>query len=330
MNTTIPSIARVCALFVTVASLAACGGGGSDAPAVAPTPSPVVPVPTPAPSEPQAISTVPAFTYIDQRKADVLNRLNTIRVSVGLGLIAQQTQIDTAAQAHTDYSVANNVQSHKEDSAKQGYTGYGAGDRETAAGYVWAAGDEVMSFGSSNGAASVDLLMSAPYHRVAMLEYGWTVAGVGISTSIAGQSFDVDIDMAYPPGGMQGAPNTPVAIFPIDGATAVPVAMLSNESPNPIPENNGALPGYPVSLQVNESKTLTVTSFTVSRVDGSLVDTKLLEPSTDVNLIGWGFKFFASALPRAPLAAGTTYYAKFVGTVDGAALTKSWSFTTAP
>lgn len=46
--------------------------------------------------------------------------------------------------------------------------------------------------------------------------------------------------------------------------------------------------------------------------------------------ISWGDKFFACALPRSPLAAGTTHYTKFVGTVNGTAFTNSWSFTTAP
>jgi hypothetical protein len=36
----------------------------------------------------------------------------------------------------------------------------------------------------------------------------------------------------------------------------------------------------------------------------------------------------AAIIPLAPLAAGTTYDVSFSGTVDGTALSKSWSFTT--
>ena len=50
--------------------------------------------------------------------------------------------------------------------------------------------------------------------------------------------------------------------------------------------------------------------------------------ATDQNLISLAFKFFAAAVPTAPLADGTTYRASFAGKIDGTAYSKTWSFTT--
>ena len=317
------------AAFVLV--LSGCGGGGSSsAPTVATTPMPPVVVVVPKPTEPAAITSVPAFSYTDPRKADALTRLNAVRASVGLGLVAQSVQVDRAAQAHSDYQVTNLIRGHGETSTLPGFTGVDAGARLTAAGYAFGGWGEVIAYDTTRGAQAVDLLVSLPYHRVVMLQYGYTVAGVGIATATSTPFTPYTVNLAYPPGGPQGAPGTPVVVLPTDGATSVPRVMLGGEFPDPIPENAGVRAGYPVSLQVNEAKVLAVTSFTLAQADGTAVTTKLLSAATDAELQAQNIQGFACALPRASLAANTTYRATFVGTVDGAPLTKTWTFTTGP
>jgi uncharacterized protein YkwD len=332
------NFAKLSALFLVVA-LVACGGGGSS---TAPTSDNggttgggtaggttggTAGGSGGTTAEPNAVVSVPAPVYSQAVYADAFNRLNQVRAAAGIGLVAQHAYVDAAAQAHSNYLAVNDLTGHYETNTKTGWTGNTPADRIQAAGYGANSPWEVIAYANTTGADFVDMLVAAPYHRAGMLAYKAVHAGIGYAKYATISGYNLNIDITSNATSFQGAPNTPAAIWPADGATDT-LTRMTVESPNPIPENNGAPAGYPVSVRVHEDKTLTVDSFTVTTADGTPVSVKVLSYATDPNLVSLGFKFFAAAVPTAPLAAGTTYRASFAGKINGTAYSKTWSFTT--
>lgn len=336
MNRAFQRIAGLC-LLVGLVGLAACGGGGgsptpatgndSGTPSAGAGSSGSGGTTNPPPVEPGPVSSVPAPVYAEQVRADAFNRFNEIRQAAGLGLLAQHASLDQAAQAHANYLAQHNQIGHIESSSLAGWTGDTPPDRVQAAGYGSNTTYEVVAAANMTGAGFVDNLASTPYHRAAMLVYRPVHAGVGYARYSTLSGYNLTIDLSHNATNFQGAPNTQAAIWPVDGSTEILLTM-GPETPNPIPENGNVRAGYPVSVQVHESKVLTVDSFTITGPGGAPVDVKVLDYATDPNLVALNMRFFAAALPRAQLAAGTTYSVSFRGRIDGVPYSKDWTFTT--
>jgi uncharacterized protein YkwD len=309
--------------------LAACGGGGDTASST-PTPdsgTPTTPPPTSEPADdapPQA--SVPAPVYASAHRLEAFNRFNEIRQAAGLGLLRQNAQLDVAAQGHSDYLSLNDLTGHYQNPAHNGFTGADFQARARAASYSAASTvGEVMATapGDAPGAAYIDTLISTPYHRMFMLQYGYDELGVGHNGE---HPANMTFNMGRSPG--QGAPDRLFVIWPTDGAAGVSLTGAP-ETPNPIPENNGSPYGYTVSIQTHELRELSVTSFTLEDQAGNIVDAKLLHHTTDTNLSTlYRASYFAALIGRSPLMANTTYTARFTGAVDGQTITHTWSFTT--
>src|SRR2546425_3085869 len=321
------NLAKLSALSLVVA-LAACGGGGGSS--TAPTSDNGGGTPGGSggtTAEPNAVTSVPALVYSQAIYTDAFSRLNEVRAAAGIGLVAQHAYVDAAAQAHSNYLAVNDLTGHYETRTKTAWTGDTPADRIQAAGYGANSPWEAIAYANTTGADFVDMLVAAPYHRAGMLAYKAVHAGIGYAKYATLSGYNLNIEITSNATNFQGASNTPAAIWPANGATGI-LTRMTPESPNPVPENNGSPAGYPVSVRVHEDKTLTVDSFTVTTADGTPVSVKVLSYATDQNLISLGFKFFAAAVPTAPLAAGTTYRASFAGKINGTAYSKSWSFTT--
>lgn len=310
--------------------LAACGGGGGSSPSTSqpqPQPGPTAPPTAGSVVDTPKQTSVPAGTYTNAARLQAFNRFNEVRQIAGLGLLRQQAQLDVAAQGHSDYIARNAAQGHDQNPAMPGFTGADPWARAQAVGYT-AEITEVQGITphTSPAAAHIDGLMSTPYHRMGMLNYRWDEVGVGISpTSPVASSLSV-FKLGSNPG--QGAPDRLFVIWPINGATAVR-RVGDAETPNPIPENNGAPYGYTVSLQTHELRQLSVASFTLTDAAGNLVNTKLLHHTTDTTLSQlFGARYFAALIGRSPLQPNTTYTARFIGAVDGQPVAHTWSFAT--
>jgi uncharacterized protein YkwD len=302
------------AALVAAWSLVSCGGGGSST-AVAPPPNPA------AFSQPGA----PASTgnvAIDGR-----NWINFRRSQVGIANLAQNAQIDRAAQAHSDYQKLNNVVSHDETPGKPGFTGVSLQTRLAAAGYTFSSGNraygEVISATTNGtGFAMAEELITAIYHRFAIFEPQFKEIGTGSAITNAGYTYftsDFTANNGYGPGIGRGA----LIHWPYDGQTKVTTNFFSDsEAPDPIAGMNEV--GYPVSVQGDITAVLTVQSFTIQPRGRAPLDVKLLQHATDPETPDSA----AAIIPLAPLQAGTTYDVTFVGTADTVPVTKSWSFTT--
>ena len=323
-------------------ALVACGGGGGGGEAPAPPPAPV-PAPAPAPgpsSAPIAAQlTVPTPVGYDADRLAAFNRLNEIRLSAGLGMLAQNAMMDQAAQAHAEWMIANDSFTHDEVAGTPGFTGENWARRDEAFGYVPVGGGEVMSSGAS-GAAGVDALINMVSHRSAMLAFEPVDVGVGwFDGASASLSTPLVIDVTRPGTdtvrGMGQAAQLSIhgaCIWPIDGARNVPL-RLGLEIPNPVPTQDVSTLGTPVSITVDESRTISAAQFTlINSTTGVFVATQLLTNKDDPNFLIP--ESFIAAIPVAPLSPNTAYQVVFSGSTvqfpSGAVelVNRSWSFTT--
>jgi uncharacterized protein YkwD len=329
-------VAAGAALLAALMSLIACGGGGG-AGAPAPPPSPAAPAPAPAPIAPQL--TVPDPVGYDADRLAAFRRLNEIRLAAGLGQLAQSTAMDQAAQAHADWIIANDSFTHDEVEGTPGFTGTTWPRRDEAFGYVPVEGTEVMT-GPVHGARGVDVLVNTVYHRAGMLAFEPVDIGIGWAAGAAtGVAMPLVIDLTRPGLdatrglGQSAQPRLHgVETWPVDGARDVPL-RLGAEIPNPVPSRDVSSLGTPASVTVDETRTLSVATFTLTNIaSGVIVPAQIVTSRNDPNLLVPAS--FAALIPLGPLASGATYRVDFSGSavdrLSGASETfaRSWSFTT--
>ena len=277
-----------------------------------------------------ASSGVPAggLNTLQQR---VLDRVNYYRAMAGVAPVQVDIKLLDAAQSHASYLGASGTTGHYEtNKSNPYYTGYSPFDRITARRYAYvSAGEVVASEPSAHPARAVDALMAAIYHRFIILSGDYTQAGPGVTLDANQGAEDLDVTVDF--GAEKFAPSphqTSLTLYPFDGQQRVPTDFdPAQESPDPMPGHT--LVGYPVSVQVDPTGALQVERFElqdVSSVDRPRrVGAKLLTHAIDVETPASA----AALIPIQPLAPGTTYQAKFVGSVNGHPVNRIWKFNTA-
>ncbi len=333
---------RLVAVAAMSGVVGACGGGagGDDTSPSPPAPSPS-PVSAPASAGPIAAQlSVPTPVGYDADRLAAFDRLNEIRMSAGLGMLAQSGQMDQAAQAHAAWIIANDSFTHDEQAGTPGFTGTNWAQRDEASGYVPLSGAEVMS-ASGHGADGVNALVNGVYHRAALLAFEPVDVGIGWSALAATSvSMPLVIDLTEPGadpvrgrGQSAQASINGVATWPPDGAKDVPV-RLGLESPNPVPAQDVLTLGTPASITVEADKTITTTTFVMTNgLTGVAVPTRLLTNANDPN-----FSIpqsFVALIPLTVLEPNTRYQVAFSGSTtlfpSGTIgmVSRQWSFTTA-
>ncbi|MDO8043048.1 CAP domain-containing protein [Janthinobacterium sp. SUN137] len=257
---------------------------------------------------------------------DGFNWINYRRGQIGLAPLVRNSQIDNAALGHSNYLNSNNVVVHNQVKGKPGFTGETLYDRLTASGYgvtsVW--GEVIAGVSTNSGFYMAENLITAVYHRFLIFEPVFKEGGAGAAVNNSGYAYfttDLAGNSRYGP----GLPAGQIVSYPFDGQTKVATSFASNEEePDPVP--NQDVVGYPISVHANFDATLSVTTFTVrQRGAGADLAVRLLSKETDaVNTS----RSVAAIIPLAPLLAATTYDVSFIGKVNGASVTRSWSFTT--
>lgn len=300
---------------------------------------------------------VPAPTYTGGSLGEsAFEALNRIRRGAGAGLVAQDPALDTSAAAHARYLTTNLAAVglvHIEDPSRPDYVATTAGDRMVKAGYVpgiWA--ESITSTGVSRQGADCIRNQLGTIYQAASLLSSVTDVGLGFGVDSLGYPACV-IDLAAKataPGGQVPATGALVA-YPYDGQTnLVDTALVGFYSPRP-PTSlfPGLIAGTPVlvnvrnadfvNLQIAGTLAATVTQFVMKDASGNLVPAGILTSplvtggpgvavTPDTNL----FEGYVALVPFSPLAKGATYQVTFAATLTtgGAALTKTWSFTTNP
>lgn len=310
--------------LITVLILAACGGGSGDGSSTIS--QPAASTATQEPNAPQATGNT---------ATDGLNWFNFRRQQLGLAELARAPRIDAAAQNHSNYQKINNVITHDEAPNKQGFTGVTTSDRLNAAGYQlplndYAYGEVISSASNPSGFHAAEDLIAAIYHRFLVFEPMFKEGGAGAATVSGGLTYFTANFAAIHLN--TGLGRGKVLTYPFPGQQRVPTNFFSdNESPDPVPDRNEV--GYPISVHANIISTLAVNSFTVSPHGGAALPVQLLtgtaNPAAPNQPVDIHTPTSAAAIiPLQPLTAATTYDVQFAGSVDGNAVSLSWSFNT--
>ena len=334
-------------IVATAALLAACGGGGSSDPAL-PTPVPVVtpaPIVTPVPVVTPASlqTTVPALTYAtSSEEYAFVSAYNDFRGKHGLGLLAQNPALDTAAKNHLNYLMLNKDTNwitgildpasgvplfHIENPARSGFTGVTELQRMQFAGYPATYGGEFGSYGGGRGGKiAFQSLINTVYHRMGLMSQ--FPREIGIAAGTDGYQTFV-IEYGYQSTQQRNSKDF-FGAYPADSQTGIPLST-SLETPNPFPDVTyselASKTSYPVSVASQEYTSLTVGAFTITEAGQSTaLPGRIMTQANDQNNMIW--KNVAFFIGGAPFKANTTYNAAFSGTVNGAAINKTWSFST--
>lgn len=341
---------KPCASAVAVVLfLVACGGGGgSNSPSAPIATVPPVSVPAPLVVTPADIQTsVPTFTYAaTSEEHKFITLYNQFRAQVGLGLLAQNPQLDKTAANHLAYVLKNDVNTggtinmntvdpvtgrawfHIEQGDKPLFTGVQELDRAKSVGYVGTGVGEQGAFGGGKGAAvAFDSVASTIYHRAGLMFEATNEIGIAVGQDRS-QTF------VFVTGNQKPQVNASDYLGTYPAANQTGVGLHTGvEWPNPFPElstANADFPtktGYPVSVVVKSGAVLEVLSFTLTQAgSASPLDARLLTQTNDPNrYLSSNFAFLAA---KAPLKTSTIYTAKFSGRVNNVLVNKEWQFTT--
>lgn len=284
---------------------------------------------------------VSAYRVLDDARSAGLCYANYRREQVGLAPLTARDALNTVAQNHTSYMLANQTLTHDEQSGKPGYTGAAPNDRIQAAYASNATAEVVAGANRWTSAAGANLsmtpkdalvvdLVNAPFHRAALLG-SYASAGSGFAESVgAGSSggtqayYYQTIDLAD--SSNDGADNQMVA-YPYAGQADVPTSWVNNESPNPAPSYAGQTMGYPVTVQaVNTSLTFNADTFSITDASGNAIACEKVDARTSG--MSSAARGLAICTPRTPLASKTRYNVTVSGTLNGQGVNLNWSFTT--
>ena len=182
--------------------------------------------------------------------------------------------------------------------------------------------------------ASIDILMNVVYHRQALLDFNPVDVGVGFIEG-SGGSFSKLLDVVVSSvqtgspadaGQSARAEIKSLAVWPFDGMAGVPLRM-GGENPSPVNAADLLLVGTPISVHTDYWRTIEVNSLTLREfgvVD--VVSGILLGSKNDPNqLLSQNVHYF---IPATALKPNTVYSASFDGRIDGAVVTRQWSFRT--
>lgn len=319
----VPRWRPLIAALVVVSSLSACGGGGGDDNNGGIVGTPVANTPPPTGNVTPDAS-APALT--NNIAVDGRNWINYRRSQLGVPAVAENALINNAAQGHSEYLRTNNLMSHDQVAGRPGFTGATLGDRLKAAGYNlgssgYAFGEVISGTTNSSGFFMAEELVTAIYHRFVMFEPKFREIGTGAATASNGYNY-FTADFATRNGFGPGIAANAIVTWPFSGQTQVtPNFMSDTEQPDPVPNQNAV--GYPISVHANIDAPVTVQTFTVRPRGGANLQVLAVNPSGSASE-----RTAASIIPLAPLRAATTYDVSFTGTVNGAPVTRAWSFTT--
>jgi len=342
-------------LAVAVA-LTACGGGGGDSNVTTPT------VPTAAPQAPATpvatgpVTDVPLPVYSVADKTSVFNQLNDDRARCGFGKLAQNTKLDTAAQAHADYLVLNSLpNSHTENNTLPGFYGTTLVDRFSVAGYPYSAGNEIIastSFGSIystfpqptagqmplpsvtelSAVTALRQLYSSVYHLAGAMSPSKEV-GVGVIVKVrqiggntAGYKQLVINSGVSSNDSPQTIAQDAVLTFPCQGTAAL-MPQFGPEDPDPLPSLSSPR-GQPIYFASAPGTTIQLSSYAVTLVGGTDVTVVQVNQGNDVHKLLKSHEFFI--VPVKPLNDNSTYQVTAKGTSSGrvSATNPTGEFTT--
>jgi hypothetical protein len=246
-----------------------------------------------------------------------LTRQNTNRAGMGLACANMIPTINTSAQKHCDYYVADKgvtmcvANPHVEVSGCSLFVAANFDARMRAAGYTGSQRSEVMAF-FGDGARAMQIWIDSVYHRTPVLDPWLRDMGYGGGTGC--DTVDLGVGTGLPP-------SSTIAVFPFANQTGVPTSFDGRqEGPMPPTPSSGWPSGYPIHIYVRQA---TITSHTLTKDSDTVAIPHVWITSADPLLLGDAYVMYANT----PLAAATKYRVQVAGS-NGAAFNLNWTFTT--
>ncbi len=251
-------------------------------------------------------------------RMEARTQLNRIREAMNMNTLMQNDNLNSAAQAHADYLVANSESSHYEIEGYKNFTGIEPFERVFHAGYNASHVSENLSTQHHNAKSSMDGLFSAIYHRFGFLSQNIDEIGVGVTQNeqdsdksafvyVMGNS---ELNRLCAGKGFNGVGkyvykvcensehriaeknfskavnynkkmNPEIIIYPYDGQEDVPPAFYS-EVPDPLPDHE--VSGFPISIEFNDYffKDVQLHSFKLFKHErDEVVNVRLMDHSSD-------------------------------------------------
>ena len=250
-----------------------------------------------------------------------LTYLNTQRLAAGAGCVTMVSGINKAAENHCKYYIdpANDgmctANPHNEVMGCAGFTGTGPGQRMMAAGYVARGGGEVMAF-LNNPKGAIDTWINSVWHRIPLLD-PWT-GDMGYGGTAGCDTIDFGT-------GAMGVPATTILVYPYDGQTNVPPSFNGQyEGPMPPAPPTGWPSANPITLY---GRMLNITEHVLTK-DGDTTPIEHTWITGSDPMWGGYLRTSVFMYGHKPFEANTKYRVKMVGTSQGGALNKEWTFTT--
>jgi uncharacterized protein YkwD len=317
-------------LVIAAAALTACGGGGSAAPTTAAAAGAASPAPVAVPAAPP---TYAAGTEVAQAFA----LLNSERVACGFGALRQNVKLDQAADAHAKFLVENGLQySHYEVAGLPRFTGVQEQDRAAAAGYAEPVG-AVLTGSVGTLALSQALtiekqvrsLLAAPFHMLGALD-DYAEAGVGFASNVTGTKETKALNVTLGKPGNSSLIAAEIYTYPCAGSSGVNPVLVT-ETPSPVPTNlsqDASRYGTPISVMLKRGQVLALTSATIAPASGGPAVATTIVDRSNTPQLSLMRSDGAYVLPMSPLLPSTGYTVQLIGTNNGAAFTKSFTFST--
>lgn len=259
----------------------------------------------------------------DADTASARRAIAKVRAMAGLPALRCDRAAAIAAKGHCRYVVLNGGQlTHVQKKGRPGFTGVTLDDRLAAAAFTESPAGEVLA--NITGATSITSpagYLNSVYHRPFFLRRETTSFGYGSEGACSTIDFGRARDRAHP---RRDDDDDRAVIWPPNGARNVPFEFYSSrELPNPVPGTT--VVGSPVSL-IGKNGIRRVVA-TLEGPGGAVRATTLTRASDPNKLVREGE---AHLIPLAPLAADTTYRARFVVTGEDDTAVYETTFHTAP
>lgn len=351
---------RIVLVQAITLALVACGGGGSgggsnSSETSAPTtPAPEAPAtPTNPPQTGGTLqTTAPATTYADNTgEKAAFNYLQSVRTSCGFGAVHQNTKLDAASLAHSNYLLQGSsatvslIGHYETDTTNPFYTGNRSQDRASAAGYgervaeilSASAGtyfDTALASAPTSAARGLDAmrgLLNTVAHLSGAMSEARSVGFGSMSKNFASTQGGTSLTtVQYRFGALLGSQEGTqllgagnVASYPCAATQDAEYAFApATEDPNPFPSitDPTVQVGPPIYLRADPGAVLKVDSFSLKDSTGAAVAVR-----TDVGVL-LAHEFFM--VPSTKLQAGTVYTVNLKGSANGQAFDRTFSFKT--
>ncbi|WP_322045497.1 CAP domain-containing protein [Paraburkholderia sp. J67] len=318
------------------ALLAACGGGGGSGSDGGNSTSTAA---ASAQTGTEANVATPVYAASSVQLA-MFQTVNAARQQCGFPAVVENTTLDTAAQKHATYMADNaGAVTDTEVAGKQGFTGVTYANRAQAVGYPASVGVGGESAGYYTTATLADTVYGTSmatawiygvYHSYVAVQ-PYQEIGFGTDRLIYnGQTnpiyngFPIVVAANSMAGNLPLSGNLPLT-YPCQGTTNAPYAY-GGEIPLPPGTTSGVNWGPTIAIAGNTSDTIRMTSGTLTDTSGNVITLQVLDSTTDSNKLIPNNA--GSAYPLNPLQPNTTYTVSIKGTYNGAAFSRTFTFTT--